>query len=236
MRVWDIHAGYLSRQSLLGQHAEIHALLSILGEGKKGYSAHPETLRWKGNMDKLKNRHDLTVREMLLRGFGHKSPCSRECPVGTRELSFVDPPAAQIEILRQKYLKRQQHGRIPLPKNGSELWGHYKYSVMARGYGYYEEVQSYIKKRKNLPIARENDLILKILLIMERIVTEKALQLVVDHLWGYLKNEVLPGEREAYFSHQGDKKEQLSYIFQLAQKYQKIYLLKSTIFSDLLIV
>lgn len=235
MRVWDIHAGYLSRQSLLGQHAEIHALLSILGEGKRGYSAHPETLRWKGHMDQLINRHDLTIREMLLRGFGHKSPCSWECPKGVGELSFVDPPAAQIEILRQKYLMRQQQGRIPLPKNGWELWDHYKYSVLARGYGYYEEVQSYIKKRKSLPIAQENHLILKILSIVERPVTEKALKNVVDHLWEYLKNDVLPQEKEVYFSHQGDKKKQLSYIFQLIQKYQNIYLLNSTIFSDILI-
>ncbi|MFW5896791.1 MAG: pyrimidine dimer DNA glycosylase/endonuclease V, partial [Bacillota bacterium] len=30
MRVWDIHPGYLDRGGLLGQHAEIHAVWSVL--------------------------------------------------------------------------------------------------------------------------------------------------------------------------------------------------------------
>ncbi|UNC90732.1 pyrimidine dimer DNA glycosylase/endonuclease V [Candidatus Contubernalis alkaliaceticus] len=233
MRVWDIHAGYLSRQSLLGQHAEIHALLSILGEGKRGYSAHPETLRWKGHMDKLKNRHDLTVKEMLLRGFGHKSPCSRECLSGTGELSYVDPPVVQIKILREKYLKRKQQGRIPLPKNIYDLWKHYKYSIMARGYGYHEELQSHIKKSANLSIAGENNLIVKIISIMERPVTENALEKAVNHLWEHLIDDLPPQEREEYSSGQGDKNQLLSCIFQLAKKYQKNDFLYSTIFSDL---
>ncbi|MDD4764978.1 MAG: pyrimidine dimer DNA glycosylase/endonuclease V, partial [Atribacterota bacterium] len=28
MRVWDVHPGYLSDKSLLGEHVEIHALFS----------------------------------------------------------------------------------------------------------------------------------------------------------------------------------------------------------------
>jgi hypothetical protein len=30
MRVWDADPGYLNRQSLLGEHREIHAILSIV--------------------------------------------------------------------------------------------------------------------------------------------------------------------------------------------------------------
>ena len=77
MRVWDIHPGYLSRQSLLGQHVEIHAIYNVLDQEKKGYANHPETRRWADNLDILKTRHDQTVLEMLLRGYRHQSPIVR---------------------------------------------------------------------------------------------------------------------------------------------------------------
>ena len=46
MRIWDINPGYLNRQSLLGEHRELHGIVSIIRDNKKGYSRHPETLRW----------------------------------------------------------------------------------------------------------------------------------------------------------------------------------------------
>ena len=46
MRIWDVSPGYLNRQSLLGEHRELHGLVSILVHGKRGYSRHPETVRW----------------------------------------------------------------------------------------------------------------------------------------------------------------------------------------------
>jgi len=30
MRLWDINPGYLNRQSLLGEHRELHGIVSIL--------------------------------------------------------------------------------------------------------------------------------------------------------------------------------------------------------------
>ena len=48
MRIWDVNPGYLNRQSLLGEHRELHAIVSIIKNNKKGYSRHPETLRWMG--------------------------------------------------------------------------------------------------------------------------------------------------------------------------------------------
>jgi hypothetical protein len=33
MRVWDVNPGYLNRPSLLGEHREIHAIVSILTHG-----------------------------------------------------------------------------------------------------------------------------------------------------------------------------------------------------------
>ena len=48
MRVWDIHPGYLNRDSLLSEHRELHGVAAILSQGLKGYSAHPKTRRWAG--------------------------------------------------------------------------------------------------------------------------------------------------------------------------------------------
>jgi hypothetical protein len=68
MRIWDIHPGYLNRNSLLGEHRELHALVSICVHGKKGYAHHPETLRWREFLHALALRHDILVAEMELRG------------------------------------------------------------------------------------------------------------------------------------------------------------------------
>ncbi len=61
MRVWDVNPGYLNRQSLLAEHREIHAVFVVITAGKKGYSRHPETLRWYDKLAALKQRHDLLV-------------------------------------------------------------------------------------------------------------------------------------------------------------------------------
>jgi hypothetical protein len=46
MRIWDIDPGYLNRQSLLGEQREPHGIVSLIVNGKKGYSRNPETRRW----------------------------------------------------------------------------------------------------------------------------------------------------------------------------------------------
>jgi hypothetical protein len=66
VRVWDVNPGYLNRQSLLGEHRELHAIVSIIKNNKKGYSRHPETLRWKNFGWALSQRHRLLAAEMNL--------------------------------------------------------------------------------------------------------------------------------------------------------------------------
>ncbi|MGM0688075.1 MAG: DUF1722 domain-containing protein [Bacillota bacterium] len=234
MRVWDLHPGYLSRQSLLGQHAEIHALFTILGSGKKGYSLHPETLRWKGKLGRLKRVHDLTVLEMELRGFNHASPLALCSDLNQNKLSFVDQPVEQIAILHGKYFLRNQAGRIPLPKNIYELWAHHKYSVMARGYEHYKNVRSLIRNNNNCSLEKAGSLPEQIIKLLYLPVTAPALENVVDHLWGYLKREASYAEKERYLGRQtGDLPALVSLFFDLACKYNCKYLQHSTIFADL---
>jgi len=46
MRIWDLSPKKLCRAHLLGEHRELHAIWSVLVNGKKGYARHPETWAW----------------------------------------------------------------------------------------------------------------------------------------------------------------------------------------------
>ena len=90
MRVWDICAGYLNRQSLLGAHREIHGVVSIIVNKKTGYSKHPETVRWVGYGWALRQRHRQLSAEMSLRGFSDNSPVVTRSNKGNWPELYID--------------------------------------------------------------------------------------------------------------------------------------------------
>ncbi len=103
MRIWDIEPKKLCRQHLLGEHRELHAIWVVLTQGKKGYSRHPETLRWKGKLSALYRRHQRLVSEMKRRDYRHKSDLDKRLAVaGARQDEFVDSYQEQVRILRGK--------------------------------------------------------------------------------------------------------------------------------------
>jgi hypothetical protein len=103
LRIWDIRPGRLCRNHLLGEHRELHAIWSILTKNKKGYSRHPETLRWKGRLRALFSRHSELVREMRSRGYSHRSPLDRRLARGApRQTIFIDSPDDQLKMLKRK--------------------------------------------------------------------------------------------------------------------------------------
>ena len=103
MRIWDIPPKRLCRNHLLGEHRELHAIWSVIVNGKKGYSQHPETLRWKGKLKALYGRHEALVVEMSNRGYRHRSPLAKTEATGSaKQTNYVDRPRAQIVILRSK--------------------------------------------------------------------------------------------------------------------------------------
>jgi hypothetical protein len=103
MRIWDISPKKLCRSHLLGEHRELHAIWIIITENKKGYSMHPETLRWRGKLKAMYSRHDELVNEMNGRGFVHKSPLDKRKATGKSiQDIFVDSPSMQIQILKNK--------------------------------------------------------------------------------------------------------------------------------------
>jgi ribose 1,5-bisphosphokinase PhnN len=103
MRIWDISPKRLCRNHLLGEHRELHAIWSVLVNGKKGYVRHQETLRWRGKLKALFSRHDALVREMAVRGYEHQSPLPKRLARGSgTQRVLVATRHAQIEMLRKK--------------------------------------------------------------------------------------------------------------------------------------
>ncbi len=103
MRIWDVPPEKLCRNHLLGEHSELHAVWSILTQGKQGYARHPEVLRWKGKLKALYLKHEEIVAEMLRRGYRHNSPLDGKLATGSAEQdTFVDSPEEQKRILRKK--------------------------------------------------------------------------------------------------------------------------------------
>ena len=106
MRIWDISPKRLCRNHLLGEHRELHAIWSVLVNGKKGYARHPETLRWRGKLKALFNRHDALVQEMSVRGYRHRSPLSKRWARGSAvQRVFLATKHAQVRILRSKHCR-----------------------------------------------------------------------------------------------------------------------------------
>jgi hypothetical protein len=103
MRIWDIEPEKLCRNHLLGEHRELHAIWSVLTKNKKGYSKHPETIRWRGKLKALYLRHEKLIKELKRRGYAHRSPLKPKLAIGSaRQYKYVDSPKKQTRILKSK--------------------------------------------------------------------------------------------------------------------------------------
>ena len=99
MRIWDLPPARLCRQHLLGEHRELHGLWNIVSQGKRGYSRHPETVRWHGKLAALFLRHEMLVAEMEHRGYQHSSPLDRALSTGSETQDVLITPLAEQEAL-----------------------------------------------------------------------------------------------------------------------------------------
>jgi hypothetical protein len=85
MRIWDLEPASLCRSHLLGEHRELHAIWTILTDGRREYANHPEVRRWRGKLAALYARHDAQVAEMVNRGYRHSSPLDLRLATGPSE-------------------------------------------------------------------------------------------------------------------------------------------------------
>lgn len=103
MRIWDLPPKKLCRSHLLGEHRELHAIWSVLTKNKKGYSHHPETLRWKGKLKALYLRHEDEAAELIRRGYRHLSPLDARLAKGKAiQGEYVDTKKEQMKKLKRK--------------------------------------------------------------------------------------------------------------------------------------
>lgn len=103
MRIWDLEPSYLCRKHLLGEHRELHALWTVISQGKKGYSNHPETKRWVGKLAALFRRHDDLVKEMRRRSYNHFSDLDKSLAVGLNlQDDFLVSAEEQKKLLKDK--------------------------------------------------------------------------------------------------------------------------------------
>ncbi|MFC1541961.1 DUF1722 domain-containing protein [Candidatus Latescibacterota bacterium] len=185
MRIWDINPGYLNRQSLLGEHLELHAIVSIIVNKKRGYSAHPETVRWSGHGWALRQRHRQLAAEMSLRGFTDRTPVRIRSQKGVWPETYIDNPSRQFQILHAKYQNKKQ-GRIPLPKNAQQLWSHHKYSVLARDVNLYKTIGRGVSVMKS-----HNDfseLAETVTELLRKPPSIGGLRNALQHMWGYVSD------------------------------------------------
>lgn len=228
MRIWDVQPGYLNRQSLLGEHRELHGLVSILINGKQGYSRHPETLRWVDRGWALRQRHRLLAAEMALRGYRDQSPVELATPsVGDWPATFIDPPARQFELLQEKY-RDKEDGRIPLPRSAQQLWAQHKYSVMARDVALYQTLGKDVAQSR--PAGEFSMLALQLVETLRRAPSTGGIRNALQHMWGYVSNEA--GANSASVG-AWSLERLLQEVQQRSRERQERYLLASTALSEL---
>lgn len=226
MRIWDISPGYLNRQSLLGEHRELHGLYNVAVEHKQGYSRHPETLRWVDCISGLVCRHAQLAAEMELRGYTDRTPLSLTGEIRWPR-QFVTEPWEQFQRLAEKYRDKPQ-GRIPLPRNAQELWAQHKYSVMARDPQAYRRFGRLVAKLHKRECAAS--LAEELTLYLRQTPAAGRLAAALQHMWGHVKDDAGGCERE--MAKQGGAV-LLALVQSLAKAHNEPYLLSSTALSEL---
>jgi hypothetical protein len=71
MRMWMLPPEKMCRKHLLGEHVEIHMAVACL---QRGMSLHGFLEKGLLQLHSMRCRHDKLVREMLRRGYVHRSP------------------------------------------------------------------------------------------------------------------------------------------------------------------
>ena len=108
VRIWCVPVTELDRQHLLGEHKELHVIWSVIVNNKKGYSRHPETLRFKNRLGELASRHTEQVLVMQDRGYRHNSPLNTTQNIQIEPYEFTEQ---EYERDHAELQKRQKNVR-----------------------------------------------------------------------------------------------------------------------------
>jgi hypothetical protein len=227
VRVWDVSPGYLNRQSLLGEHRELHGIHAIISLGRTGYARHPETLRWVRALSGLAWRHQHLADEMRLRGYVDRTPIGTSRRRVVWPGIFIDPPSEQFRLLRAKYVGRLT-GRIPLPRSAQEVWAHHKYSVLARDPEAYRRWGRHVSRfRRGSPF---DELAADLVDALRRPPARGALVTAVEHMWGHVSRAATVDEAAAA---RGSLGAMLAATQAIATREREPFLMASTALGEL---
>jgi uncharacterized protein YbgA (DUF1722 family) len=125
-----------------------------------------------------------------------------------------------------------------LKKETELLWASEKYSVMAKGYNFYKDIQG---KMREAQFAQDYDEIQRLIAdYKQKPYDKKALINTLEHVWGYFKKEAEEDDKKHFFSLLNELKElevvemddipyEMKLFLQyLQQKYPSDYLNQST--------
>lgn len=108
VHIWDVELKYLQRQRFLGLYKEVHVAYYALTwnplRGKKGYTRHPEVLRFKDHVGQLVDLHNKIVLEARRRGYKLKTAL-KFYPHTPERYVFTNKDLAEIQ-------KRQGETRL----------------------------------------------------------------------------------------------------------------------------
>jgi uncharacterized protein YbgA (DUF1722 family) len=125
-----------------------------------------------------------------------------------------------------------------LKKETELLWASEKYSVMAKGYNFYKDIQGKMREAQSVEYYVEIQKLISD--YKQKPYDKKALINTLEHVWGYFKKEAEEDEKKHFFSLLDELKrvedehfDEIPYEIQLylqylLQKYPSDYLKQST--------
>lgn len=128
MRIWGTPVACMCRKHLLGEHTEMHMFKATIQMGKSVDGYVRDKLL---DTDRIAERHDLLVEEMLRRGFDHTSPIYNIVyPQGFVHRTSVVQDESEMELARRcpdcRLLLESKYGVerfAHLPKGGDGIFG-----------------------------------------------------------------------------------------------------------------
>ena len=167
---------------------------------------------------------------MHLRGYQDKTPLMSRRHEPKWPKTFVDEPARQLDLLRDKYVGREA-GRILLPRSVQELWAQHKYSVMARDPATYVSFGRRVARlRRGTPL---DALALELTMLLRQRPSARRAANAIEHMWGYVSQSAAADQRTAAMV---DPAQMLRVTQELAIRDRQPFLLASTALSELAII
>ncbi|MBD7965053.1 DUF1722 domain-containing protein [Fictibacillus norfolkensis] len=129
-----------------------------------------------------------------------------------------------------------------MKKETEQLWASEKYTVMAKGYNFYKEVQGLIRDAQSDSDYKKVRLLIGVL--KEKPYERRALCNTLEHVWGYFKKSAEELDKEHFFSllntlRESDEEyyDEIPYeidlfLQYLLQKYPSDYLSRSTFIQN----